>query len=92
MAAGSVLDLMEKGEEARKYFTKATDVADTPEGKCISQESDGHVIRLRGELQQDNRVRAAGFRPLRQPEELLSAGEIADGDPFNFNFLRCGPS
>src|SRR5450759_2460827 len=34
VAAGSVLDLMGKGEEARKYFTKAIDVADTPEGKA----------------------------------------------------------
>jgi tetratricopeptide (TPR) repeat protein len=31
VAAGSVLDLMGKSEEARKYFTKAIDVADTPE-------------------------------------------------------------
>jgi Flp pilus assembly protein TadD len=34
IAAGSVLDLMGKGAEARKYFTKAIDVADTPEGKA----------------------------------------------------------
>jgi tetratricopeptide (TPR) repeat protein len=34
IAAGSVLDLLGKGEEARKYFTKAIDVADTPEGKA----------------------------------------------------------
>src|SRR6266702_3454141 len=33
LAAGSVLDIMGKGEEARKYFTKAIDVADTPEHK-----------------------------------------------------------
>jgi len=34
LAAGSVLDIMGKGEEARKYFTKAIDVADTPEHKA----------------------------------------------------------
>jgi Flp pilus assembly protein TadD len=34
IAAGSVLDLMGKGAEARKYFTKAIDVADTPERKA----------------------------------------------------------
>jgi len=37
IAAGSVLDLMGKGEEARKYFTKAIDVADTPEGKASAK-------------------------------------------------------
>ena len=34
IAAGSVLDLMGNGEEARKYFTKAIEVADRPEGKA----------------------------------------------------------
>jgi tetratricopeptide (TPR) repeat protein len=33
LAAGSTLDLMGKSEEARKYFTKAIEVADTPESK-----------------------------------------------------------
>jgi len=56
IAARSVLDLMGKGDEARKYFTKAIDVADTPGGHGISQESDGDVLRFRGELQQDNRI------------------------------------
>jgi tetratricopeptide (TPR) repeat protein len=37
IAAGSVLDLMGKGEEARKYFTKAIDVADTPEGTVLAK-------------------------------------------------------
>jgi tetratricopeptide (TPR) repeat protein len=37
IAAGSVLDLMGKGEEARKYFTKAIEVADTPEGKASAK-------------------------------------------------------
>jgi len=32
IAAGNVLDLMGKGEEARKYFQKAIDVAERPEG------------------------------------------------------------
>jgi tetratricopeptide (TPR) repeat protein len=34
LAAGNVLDLMGKGEAARKYFAKAIEVADTPEGKA----------------------------------------------------------
>jgi tetratricopeptide (TPR) repeat protein len=37
IAAGSVLDLMGKGEEARKYFSKAIEVADTPEHKAGAQ-------------------------------------------------------
>jgi tetratricopeptide (TPR) repeat protein len=34
VAAGSVLDLMGKGEEAREYFSKAIELADTPERKA----------------------------------------------------------
>lgn len=37
IAAGSVLDLMGRGEEARKYFAKAIAVADTPEHKAGAQ-------------------------------------------------------
>jgi tetratricopeptide (TPR) repeat protein len=37
IAAGSVLDLMGKGEAARKYFSKAIEVADTPEHKAGAQ-------------------------------------------------------
>jgi tetratricopeptide (TPR) repeat protein len=36
-AAGSVLDLMGRGEEARKYFQKAIDIADTAENKAVAQ-------------------------------------------------------
>jgi tetratricopeptide (TPR) repeat protein len=37
IAAGSVLDLMGKGDEARQYFTKAIDVADTPGGTASAK-------------------------------------------------------
>jgi tetratricopeptide (TPR) repeat protein len=37
MAAGSVLDLMGRGEEARKYFVTAIEVADTPESKIAAK-------------------------------------------------------
>ncbi|HYL62611.1 MAG TPA: tetratricopeptide repeat protein [Candidatus Methylomirabilis sp.] len=39
LAAGSVLDLMGKGEEARKYFQKAIEVAGTPERKAMAERS-----------------------------------------------------
>jgi tetratricopeptide (TPR) repeat protein len=37
IAAGSVLDLMGKGEEARKYFAKAIEVAATPDSKAATR-------------------------------------------------------
>ncbi len=39
IAAGSVLDLLGKGEDARKYLQKAIDSADTPEHKAMAQRS-----------------------------------------------------
>jgi tetratricopeptide (TPR) repeat protein len=39
IAAGSVLDLQGKGEDARKYFQKAIDSASTPERKAMAQRS-----------------------------------------------------
>jgi tetratricopeptide (TPR) repeat protein len=35
--AGNVLDMMGKGDEARKYFAKAIEAADTPEGKAQAE-------------------------------------------------------
>jgi Flp pilus assembly protein TadD len=37
IAAGSVLDLTGQGKEARQYFAKAIQVADTPEHKAAAQ-------------------------------------------------------
>jgi tetratricopeptide (TPR) repeat protein len=37
IAAGSVLDLMGQGEEARMYFAKAIDLSETPERKAAAQ-------------------------------------------------------
>jgi len=37
IAAGNVLDLMGKGEEARKYFQKAIDAAEKPELKATAR-------------------------------------------------------
>jgi tetratricopeptide (TPR) repeat protein len=37
IAAGSVLDLKGQGEEARKYFAKAMEVADSPEHRAMAQ-------------------------------------------------------
>jgi tetratricopeptide (TPR) repeat protein len=39
IAAGNVLDLLGRGEQARKYFQKAADIADTPEQKASAHRS-----------------------------------------------------
>jgi len=59
IAAGSVLDLMGKAEEGRKYFAKAIEVADTPERKAAAQRAMA-MSYFRGKLHQDRGVRTAG--------------------------------
>jgi tetratricopeptide (TPR) repeat protein len=51
IAAGSVLDLMGKGEEARKYFSKAIEVADTPEHKAGAQRAMAMSYAFEGNCQ-----------------------------------------
>ncbi len=46
IAAGDVLDLMGKGQDARKYFQKAIDVAEKPEQKILRRAGHGHVLRF----------------------------------------------
>ena len=90
IAAGSVLDLMGEGEKARKYFTKAMDIADTPEGKVSAKRAIA-MSMLRGELQENRRVRTTGFRLPRQREELLSAGRDCErGGSRLYRFRRFG--
>jgi tetratricopeptide (TPR) repeat protein len=56
IAAGSVLDLLGQGEEARDYLAKATEGADTPEQKNNGAKGDGNVVCLRGKLQENRPV------------------------------------
>src|ERR1039458_6556413 len=60
-------------------------------GQGISQESDGNVIRVRGGLQENHRVRTTGVRLPRQREELLSAGRDCErGGTRLYRFRRFG--
>ena len=51
LAAGNVLDLMGKGEEARKYFTKAIDGAATPEDKASAKRAMAMSYAFEGNCQ-----------------------------------------
>src|SRR5207245_11313692 len=61
LAAGSVLDIMGKGEEARKYFTKAIDVADTPEHKAGARRAMAKAYALEGKLGKTIQNEQQGF-------------------------------
>lgn len=78
VSAGSVLDLMGRGAEGRKYFQKAIDSADTPERKAMAQRAMAMSYAFEGNCKQ-----AAGYEKLvldyyASTNNFYQQGEIAD--------------
>jgi hypothetical protein len=61
IAAGTVLDLMGKGEEARKILLQSNRGRRHAGAQSRSAKSNGDVLRFRGKLRQNNRVRTASL-------------------------------
>jgi tetratricopeptide (TPR) repeat protein len=78
IAAGSVLDLMGKGEEARKYFTKAIDVADTPEGKASAKRAMAMSHAFEGNCKKTVEYEQQVFDFHGSGKNFFQQGEIAD--------------
>jgi tetratricopeptide (TPR) repeat protein len=78
IAAGSVLDLMGKGEVARKYFTKAMDVADTPEGKASAMRAMAMSYAFEGNCNQTIEYEQQVFDFYGSVKNFFQQGEIAD--------------
>jgi len=78
IAAGNVLDLMGKGEEARKHFTKAIDVADTPEGKASAQRAMAMSYAFEGDCKHTVEYEQQVFDFYGSIKNFFQQGEIAD--------------
>src|ERR1035441_7841682 len=78
VAAGSVLDLMGKGEEARKYFTKAIDVADTPEGKASAKRAMAMSYAFEGNCKKTIEYEQQVFDFHGSVKNFFQKGEIAN--------------
>jgi len=78
IAAGSVLDLMGKGEEARKYFTKAIDVADTPESKAFAKRAMAMSYAFEGNCKKTVAYEQQVFDFYGSVKNFFQQGEIAD--------------
>ena len=78
IAAGSVLNLMEKGEEARKYFTKAIDVADTPEVKASAKRAMAMSYAFEGNCNKTIEYEQQVFDFYGSVKNFFQQGEIAD--------------
>ena len=78
IAAGSVLDLMGKGEEARQYLAKAIQVADTPEHKAMAQRAMAMSYAFEGNCTKTIQHEQAVFNYYGSVKDFFRQGETAD--------------
>ena len=78
IAAGSVLDLRGKGEQARKYFSKAIKVADTPEHKAGAQRAMAMSYAFEGNCAKTIEYEEQVFDYYGSVRNFFQQGEIAD--------------
>jgi len=78
IAAGSVLDLMGQGEEARKYFQAAIESADTPEHKAMSQRAMAMSYAFEGNCKKTIQFEQQVFDYYGIVKNFFQQGEIAD--------------
>jgi tetratricopeptide (TPR) repeat protein len=78
IAAGSVLDLMGNGEEARMYFTKALDTADTPEGKVSAKRAMAMSYAFEGNCKKAAEYEQQVFDFHGSVKNFFQQGEIAN--------------
>jgi tetratricopeptide (TPR) repeat protein len=78
LGAGIVLDLVGQGEDARKYFAKAIDVADTPERKAAAQRALAMSYAFEGNCKKTVEFEEKAIRYDVSINNFYQQGEIAD--------------
>jgi tetratricopeptide (TPR) repeat protein len=78
IAAGSVLDLMGEGEEAREYFSKAIELGDTPEHKAAAQRAMAMSYAFDGKCIKALEYEQQAFDFYGSVKNFFQQGEIAD--------------
>jgi tetratricopeptide (TPR) repeat protein len=78
LGAGSVLDLMGKGNEARNYFAKAIGVADTPEGRAAAKRAMALSYAFEGQCDKTIEYEQQVFEFYGSRKSFFQQGEIAD--------------
>jgi tetratricopeptide (TPR) repeat protein len=78
IAAGSVLDLMGKGEDARKYFQKAIDIAEKPEQKASANRAMAMSYAFEGNCKKTVEYEQKVLDHFAAAKDFFQQGEIAD--------------
>jgi tetratricopeptide (TPR) repeat protein len=77
-AAGVVLDLMGQGAEARKYFSKAIEIASTPQGKASAQRAMAMSWAFEGNCKKTLEYQQQVFDYYAGIKDFFQQGEVAD--------------
>jgi Flp pilus assembly protein TadD len=77
-AAGVGLDLMGKGTEARKYFAKAIEVAETPQSKAAAQRAMAMSYAFEGDCKKTVEYEQMVFDYYVTAKDFFQQGETAD--------------
>jgi tetratricopeptide (TPR) repeat protein len=78
IATGNVLDLMGKGDDARKYFQKAIHIADTPERKASANRAIAMSYAFEGNCKKTVEYEQKVFDYFVGVQDFFQQGEIAD--------------
>jgi tetratricopeptide (TPR) repeat protein len=78
IAAGNVLDLMGKGEDARKYFQKAIDIAEKPEQKPSANRAMAMSYAFEGNCKKTVEYEQKVLDHFAAAKDFFQQGEIAD--------------
>jgi len=78
IAAGNALDLMGKGEQARKYFQKAIDVAEKPEQRASANRALAMSYAFEGSCKKAVEYEQKVFDYYVGVQDFFQQGEIAD--------------
>ena len=78
IAAGSVLDLMGRGEEARRYFQKGVDTADSSEHKAMAQRAMAMSYAFEGKCRKTIEYEQQAMDYYASVKDFFRQGEIAD--------------
>ncbi|HEY6946585.1 MAG TPA: tetratricopeptide repeat protein [Candidatus Acidoferrum sp.] len=78
VAAGNVLDLMGKGEDARKYFQKAIDIAEKPEQKASANRAMAMSYAFEGSCKKTVEYEQKVLDYFAAMKDFFQQGEIAD--------------
>ena len=78
IGAGNVLDLMDKGEEARKHFAKALEIAPAPQQKAQANRAMAMSYAFEGDCKKTLEYEQKVIDYQKEQKDFFAQGEVAD--------------